>query len=91
MQGGGELPWEVTCRGVVDGIAMVIHMTRHEGRRFVGRSSFRQRLRSKGKPLAHPACLATAGGDFPALEGIVRGAPRSPRPRRGAISPASIR
>ena len=34
MQGGGELPWEVTCRGVVDGIAMVIHMTRHEGRRF---------------------------------------------------------
>ena len=35
MQGGGELPWEVTCRGVVDGIAMVIHMTRREGRRFV--------------------------------------------------------
>ena len=35
MQGGGELPWKVTCRGVVDGIAMVIHMTRREGRRFV--------------------------------------------------------
>ena len=35
MQGSGELPWEVTCRGVVDGIAMVIHMTRREGRRFV--------------------------------------------------------
>ena len=35
MQGGGELPWEVTCRGVVDGIAMVIHMTRREGKRFV--------------------------------------------------------
>ncbi len=35
MQGGGELPWEVTCRGVVDGIAMVIHMTWREGRRFV--------------------------------------------------------
>ena len=35
MQGGGELPWEVTCRGVVDGIAMVIHMTRREGRRFL--------------------------------------------------------
>ena len=28
MQGWGDLPWEVTCRGVVDGIAMVIHMTR---------------------------------------------------------------
>ena len=35
MQGGGELPWEVTCRGVVDGIAMVIHMTRREGKRYV--------------------------------------------------------
>ena len=35
MQGGGHLPWDVTCRGVVDGIAMVIHMTRREGRRFV--------------------------------------------------------
>ena len=28
MQAGGALPWEVTCRGVVDGIATVIHMTR---------------------------------------------------------------
>ena len=35
MQGGGELPWEVTCRGVVDGIALVIHMSRSDGRRFV--------------------------------------------------------
>ena len=35
MQGGGELPWDVTCRGVVDGITMVIHMTRREGRRVV--------------------------------------------------------
>ncbi len=33
-------PWEVTCRGVVDGIAMVIHMTRHEGRRFVEEAVF---------------------------------------------------
>ena len=35
MQAGGALPWEVTCRGVVDGIAMVVHMTRRQGRRFV--------------------------------------------------------
>ena len=35
MQAGGALPWEVTCRGVVDGIHMVVHMTRHRGRRFV--------------------------------------------------------
>ena len=40
MQGGGELPWEVTCRGVVDGIAMVIHMTRSEGRRFAEEAVF---------------------------------------------------
>ena len=40
MQGGGELPWEVTCRGVVDGIALVIHMTRREGRRFVEEALF---------------------------------------------------
>ena len=35
MQAGGALPWEVTCRGVVDGIQMVVHMTRRRGRRFV--------------------------------------------------------
>ena len=40
MQGGGELPWEVTCRGVVDGVAMVIHMTRREGKRFVEEALF---------------------------------------------------
>ena len=40
MQGGGELPWEVTCRGVVDGIALVIHMTRREGRRFVEEAAY---------------------------------------------------
>ena len=37
---GGSLPWEVTCRGVVDGIAMVIHMTRREGRRVVEEAVF---------------------------------------------------
>ena len=36
----GRFPWEVTCRGVVDGIAMVIHMTRREGRRVVGEAVF---------------------------------------------------
>ena len=35
MQAGGALPWEVTCRGVVDGISLVLHMTRRRGRRFV--------------------------------------------------------
>ena len=40
MQGGRSLPWEVTCRGVADGIAMVIHMTRREGRRFVKEALF---------------------------------------------------
>ena len=35
MQAGDALPWEVTCRGVVDGIALVLHITRRDGRRFV--------------------------------------------------------
>ena len=35
MQAEGALPWEVTCRGVVDGIALVLHITRRGGRRFV--------------------------------------------------------
>ena len=35
MQAGDALPWEVTCRGVVDGIALVLHTTRRDGRRFV--------------------------------------------------------
>ncbi len=34
----GDLPWEVVCRGVVDGIALVLHITRHEGRRYVEES-----------------------------------------------------
>ena len=42
MQAGAELPWEVVCRNVVDGIAMVIHMTRREGRRFVEEALFIQ-------------------------------------------------
>ncbi len=40
MQGGGDLPWDVTCRGVVDGIAMVIHMTRADGRRCVEEAAY---------------------------------------------------
>ena len=32
---GAALPWEVICRNVVDGIAMVVHMARKGGRRFV--------------------------------------------------------
>ena len=35
MMAGGGLPWEAVCRGVVDGISMVVHMTRREGRRYV--------------------------------------------------------
>ena len=40
MQGEGDLPWEVTCRSVVDGIQMVVHMTRRAGRRFVEEALF---------------------------------------------------
>ena len=40
MQGSGDLPWDVTYRGVVDGIALVIHMTRVDGRRVVEEAAF---------------------------------------------------
>ena len=33
--GRGDLPWEVTCCGVVDGIDLVIHVTRRHGRSYV--------------------------------------------------------
>ena len=53
MQGGGDLPWDVTCRGVVDGISMVIHMTRADGRRFVEEAAFVQRLRRRNESMEH--------------------------------------
>ena len=53
MQGGGELPWEVTCRGVVDGIAMVIHMDAPRGAAVRGGSAARQGLRSEKQPMGH--------------------------------------
>ena len=48
MQGGGVLPWEVTCRGVVDGISMVIHMVRRQGKRFVEEAAFVKGYDAKG-------------------------------------------
>ena len=54
MQGGGELPWDVTCRGVVDGIALVIHMTRREGAAIRGRSRPGARLRRRDHYMGHP-------------------------------------
>ena len=35
MQDGGGLPWEIICRSVVDALAMVLHMARRGGRRYV--------------------------------------------------------
>ena len=78
MMAGGGLPWEAVCRSVVDGISMVIHMTRREGRRYVedaiqvGSYSL-SRKRFEWKPLslvlagaqtAEPA-VASQGGDSP--------------------------
>ena len=77
MQGGGELPWEVTCRGVVDGIALVIHMTRREGRRFVEEAAFVQGYEAGEnrwviQPVWPPEALEEQGRGFPGREGLVK-------------------
>ena len=51
MQAEGALPWEVTCRGVVDGIALVLHTARQRGRRFVEEGARSARLRRGQGPL----------------------------------------
>ena len=53
MQGGGDLPWEVTCRGVVDGIA---HGDPHDPRRrpaLCRRSRVRSRLRPEDQRMGY--------------------------------------
>ena len=91
MQGGGELPWEVTCRGVVDGIALVIHMTRREGRRFVEEAAFVQGLRSRKEPVGASSrsgrrlrLYEEQGEAFPGQKGAREGSPRpyAPQARR---------
>ena len=53
MQAGGALPWEVTCRGVVDGISLVVHMTRRRGPTLRRGGAPCQGLRLGCQPLAH--------------------------------------
>ena len=55
MQAEGALPWEVTCRGVVDGISLVLHTTRQRGRRFVEEAlAVRGYDAAKGRWIAEP-------------------------------------
>ena len=66
MQGGGDLPWEVICRSVVDGIAMVIHQTRRDGRRYVEEALMVgdydiEKRRWHYRPVAFPSSPATPG------------------------------
>ena len=55
MQAEGALPWEVTCQGVVDGIALVLHTARQRGRRFVEEAlEVRGYDAAKGRWIAEP-------------------------------------
>ena len=55
MQAGDALLWEVTCRGVVDGIALVLHITRRGGRRFVEEATrVRDYDAAKGRWITEP-------------------------------------
>ena len=96
MQGGGELPWEVTCRGVVDGIAMVIHMTRREGRRFVEEALFVQGYEAAEnrwciQPVwPRPEAQEPPGEASRAGRGSLRCSANT-RPRHGTTSPRPTR
>ena len=87
----GDLPWDVTCRGVVDGIAMVIHMTRADGRRFVEEAAFVNGYDAGRKHMecaTHRQAEGLTSGRLPRLA-RARGSSlwREPRARRGRWSP----
>ncbi len=65
MQAGDALPWEVTCRSVVDAVALVLHTTRRDGRRFVEEAlEVRGHDAAAGRWIAAPVSVrATADGE----------------------------
>ena len=64
MQAEGALPWEVTCRGVVDGISLVLHITR-QTRQTVRRGGHPgPGLRRGHRPLGHRTDIER-GGEAP--------------------------
>ena len=79
MQGGGDLPWEVTCRGVVDGIAMVIHMTRADGRRFVEEAAYVRGYEAGEEHMEHRTTRPHAALKACRIRRDVIVAPRGPR------------
>ena len=87
MQGGGELPWEVTCRGVVDGIAMVIHMTRHEGRRFAEEAVFVKGYEAKPRTAGSSSLSGHRRGSLPRPGGARESAPRILAPGAAPLHP----
>ena len=70
MQGGGNVPSDAICRGVVDRVAMVIHMTRGDGRRVVGEADFVNRY-DAGAARLTPS-LTARRGDKGAVVRLVR-------------------
>ncbi len=65
MQGEGALPWEVTCRGVVDGIALVLHITRQRGRTVRRGGHPGPGLRRGHRPLGHRTDIERGRGTPP--------------------------
>ena len=74
----GSFPGKSPVEAWWDGITLVIHMTRHEGRRFVEEALFVKGYEVGENPLANSAGLATAGGSstaggaFPGREELVK-------------------
>ena len=88
MMAGGGLPWEAVCRSVVDGIAMVVHMTRREGRRYVedaiqvGSYSLSKK-RFEWKPIPFELAGAQTAGSAVIPQAGDSPGPRAPLTRQG--------
>ena len=64
----GDLPWDVVCRSVVDGISMVLHMSRIDGARVVEEALYVKGWRADGNTwLTEPIWTAARTAPSPVL------------------------
>ena len=85
----GDVPWEVVCRGVVDGIAVVLHIARTEGRRVVEDGIALTGWRAEDNTwLTEPLVPRTATTEAPRAPARST-RPTTPRPKKNATPRAA--